>query len=96
MATNCQSKISPLEEILRVAATEAGIYRNHLRHLLRLISQRSELLEADKKVIAATSPIRLNPFQPYQLHSMGLVHLPKNDVTPRCNLYRQYFLDQLN
>jgi hypothetical protein len=26
---------------------------------------------------------------------MGLIHLEGNDITPRCDLYRKYFLDRL-
>ena len=85
-----------LKEILQKAATEAGIYRNHLLHLLRLLRKRPELSEMYKKVIAATSPIRLGSFQAYKLHSMGLVHLQENNVTPRCNLYQQYFIERLD
>ena len=85
-----------LKEILQKAATEAGIYRNHLLHLLRLLRKRPELLEAYKKVVAANNSIPLDPLQAYKLHSMGLVHLQENDVTPRCNLYQQYFIERLN
>ena len=85
-----------LEEILLTATTEAGIYRDHLRHLLRLIHQRSELLEAYRQVVTAAHPIRLDSFQAYKLHSMGLVHREMNAVKPSCNLYRQYFIAQIN
>jgi len=31
----------------------------------------------------------------FKLHSLGLVHLQGNYVTPRFNLYRQYFYERL-
>ncbi|MEM9276629.1 MAG: AAA-like domain-containing protein [Cyanobacteria bacterium P01_F01_bin.143] len=88
---------SSLEEILQIAATEAGIYCDHLRYLLSLISERPKLLEAYRKIIAATNPIRLNSFQTYQLHSIGLVYIERDGCCrPFCNLYRQYFIEQIN
>lgn len=89
------NKNTSLEEVIKIATTEAGIYRNHLRHLLRLISLRSELLEVFKTVITASNSVRLDSLQNYKLHSMGLVHLQANDVVPRCKLYQQYFVDRL-
>jgi len=33
----------------------------------------------------------LDSIQIYQLHSLGLVQIQKNEVIPRCLLYREYF-----
>jgi serine/threonine-protein kinase len=52
-------------------------------------------MEAVKYMVASTAPVRLESVQAFQLHSMGLVNLEGNDVTPRCELYRQYFKDRL-
>ncbi len=84
-----------LEQLLKDAPTEAGIYRNHLRQQLLSLEQRPELVEALKHVVTTTSSVRLETTQAYQLLSMGLVKLKGNDVQPRCNLYRQYFCDRL-
>ncbi len=84
-----------LTQLLQVAPTEAGPYGDHLRRHLWNLEQRPELVEAVKRVIAATSPVRLEPVQAFQLHSMGLMQLQGNDVVPRCNLYRQYFEERL-
>jgi len=84
-----------LEQVLQDAATEAGIYGNHLRRHWSVIQQHSELAEALKKVVKATTSVRLKPMQAYKLHRMGLVHLAGNEVTIACNLYRQYFCDRL-
>lgn len=83
-----------LEQLLQTAATEAGIYGNHVRRYWSIIQQDSELAEALKKVVIATGKVRLEPMQGYKLHSMGLVHLTGNEVTISCNLYHQYFCDR--
>jgi predicted acylesterase/phospholipase RssA len=80
-----------LESILQAAATEEGIYANHLRRYWNIIQQYPELVEAFKKVVIATGNVRLETMQAYQLNSMGLVHLVGNEVRITCELYRQYF-----
>ena len=80
-----------LSELLHKAPTEAGPLSNHLRRHLRNLEQQSELAAALKMVIEATAPVRLESLEVFKLHSMGLVHLEGNEVTPRCELYRQYF-----
>lgn len=91
-------KINPsfkLDKILYFAATEAGIYSNHLRHYWNLLQKDSEVLDAFKKVVFATDKVRLETMQAYQLHRIGLVHLFANEVTIACSLYRQYFAERL-
>ena len=80
-----------LEQLLRDAPTEAGIYSNHLRRHLETLQQASELAQALKKVVASPEPVELDSMQIYKLHSMGLVQRQDNQVMPRCNLYREYF-----
>ena len=80
-----------LEQILETAATEAGIYRNHLRRHLSVVQQYPELKQALKEIVTATSPVLVESNLAYKLDSMGVVHRSGNKVTPRCNLYRQYF-----
>jgi AAA-like domain len=77
-----------LEEVLAKAATEEGIYRNHLRRLWGIIQQQPTLKEALKKVVTKSQSVRIDPFQ---LYSLGLVKIEDNNAIPRCNLYRQYF-----
>ncbi|MBD2537646.1 AAA-like domain-containing protein [Coleofasciculus sp. FACHB-SPT36] len=84
-----------LEQLLQTAPTEAGIYRNHLRKHLSHLLQHPELAIAFKKVVTATSSVRLDSESTYKLHSMGLVNLQGNELTIQCNLYRQYFCDRL-
>ncbi|MDZ7952433.1 AAA-like domain-containing protein [Nostoc sp. DedQUE09] len=84
-----------LDLLLQKAPTEAGPYSDHLRRHLWNLEQHPELAAAIKKVVAATSPVRLNSIECFKLLSMGLLQQQGNDVTPRCNLYRQYFRDRL-
>ena len=74
------NKSLTLEEILQTAATEAGIYRHHLRHYWNMISKHSELADTLKKVVMAADKLALEPMQAYKLHSMGLVHLSGNEA----------------
>lgn len=85
-----------LTQLLATAPTDAGLYGDHLRRHLWNLSQHSELATALKKVVVADSPIQLEPIQGFKLHSMGLVNLQGNEVTPRCDLYCQYFRLRLN
>jgi transcriptional regulator with XRE-family HTH domain len=84
-----------LEEILRTAATDAGIYGAHLRgHLLNL-KQYPELRAAMAKVVAASSPVSIDSILAFKLHSLGLVQWEENQVKPSYRLYAEYFRDRL-
>ncbi|HBB35079.1 MAG TPA: molecular chaperone Tir [Cyanobacteria bacterium UBA9273] len=85
-----------LEELLQRAPTEAGLYSDHLRRHLWNLQQHPELVAAIQEVVTATAPVRLESAAAFKLHSMGLVHFHGNEVTPRCDLYRQYFRDRLS
>lgn len=80
-----------LDNLLETAATDAGIYGDHLRQYLWNLQQHPELFTATKKMISATEAIQLDSLQAFKLHSMGLVNFQGNAVTMRCSLYRQYF-----
>lgn len=84
-----------LPELARSAATEAGIYGDHLRRHLWNLRQHSELKSAFSRVVNSDDPVELESILAFKLHSLGLVHLQGNDVTPRFNLYRQYFKERL-
>lgn len=85
-----------LAELLSAAPTEAGPYGDHLRRHLWNLEQHPELAAALRRSVASPTPVRLKSLQAFQLHSMGVVNLQGNDVTPRCDLYRRYFCDRLN
>jgi AAA-like domain len=84
-----------LAEWLRTAATEAGIYRNHLVGHLKLLEDYPALGTAMKMVVTTAGPVRLRAEEAFKLDSMGLVVRVENKVQPRCRLYRQYFRDRL-
>ena len=85
-----------LEKLLETAPTDSGLYSDHLRRHLWNLERHPELAIALKKVVDANSPVQLSSMQGFKLHSMGLVNLPGNYVTPRCDLYRQYFRVRLS
>ncbi|MBD1835621.1 AAA-like domain-containing protein [Cyanobacteria bacterium FACHB-472] len=84
-----------MEQLLETAPTEAGLYDDHLRRHLWNLQQHRELAAAFAKVVTADVPVELESVTAFKLHSMGLVQLQGNYVTPRFDLYRQYFSDRL-
>lgn len=84
-----------LPQLLETAPTDGGLYSDHLRRHLWNLSQHPELVAALYKAVCAESPLQLESIPGFKLHSMGLVHLRGNEVTPRCNLYREYFRTRL-
>ncbi|KYC39203.1 hypothetical protein WA1_31135 [Scytonema hofmannii PCC 7110] len=84
-----------LEQLLAIAPTEEGLYRDHLLHHLSKLEKNKELLTAMKEVVDASKPVRIKAGYASQLHSKGLVKYTGNYVQPLCNLYRQYFRDRL-
>ena len=84
-----------LDDLLREAATEAGLYGDHLRRHLWNLEHHSDLAIAVQQLVATPGAVRLPSVQGFQLHSMGLVDLLGNDVRFRSELYRAYFSDRL-
>ena len=84
-----------LEEFLKTAPTESGIYRSHLVGHLRTLEKNPVLGAAMKTVVLSETPVRLDSEAGFKLDSMGLVVRVNNQVQPRCRLYRQYFRDRL-
>lgn len=80
-----------IAELAQTAATESGIYGDHLRRHLWNLRQHPELITAYSRVVASPESVELESILAFKLHSLGLVHLQGNDVTPRFELYRQYF-----
>ncbi|MCJ8279187.1 MAG: AAA-like domain-containing protein, partial [Rivularia sp. ALOHA_DT_140] len=84
------AKIS-FDDLLLSATTEAGIYSNHLRYLLDILRSAPDLIKALQRVVNSTVGVELDSIEIYKLHSLGLVIREDNHVTPRCQLYRDYF-----
>lgn len=88
-------KEATLDRLLLEAATEAGIYHNHLGQHLKQLERYEELTAAFAEVVKSNEAVLLKPEQAFKLQSMGLVTLKGNLARPRCDLYRQYFRDRL-
>lgn len=88
-------KQQTLEELFSLADTETSPFSNHLRRHLWHLQKQPHLVAALQTVLNSATPVRLDFVEMFKLHSMGLVHLRGNKVTPRCELYRQYFSDRL-
>ncbi len=91
-------KASPDETLaafLNTAPTQSGIYRNHLQSIWNQLTQHSDLEAAFSSVITSSEPVSLPPTLAYQLQSMGLIKLAGNVAQVSCQLYLQYFLDNL-
>lgn len=83
-------QLEQLEHFLSMAVTETEITK-YLKQHLDDLQQDSELLESFKKVVTANDPVQVNLDYADQLYNLGLVEMQGNSVTPRYELYRQYF-----
>ncbi|BAB74495.1 AAA-like domain-containing protein [Anabaena sp. FACHB-709] len=83
------------KQLIQTAATDAGIYSNHLHRHLRSLQEHPQLAAAYEEVIRSSNPVELEQILAFKLHSMGLVKLQGNQVISSCELYRQYFEDAL-
>ena len=84
--------VAALEE---TAATESGIYSDHLRRHLYVLRDYPELAEAFRQVVSKSRPVEIDAEVSFKLESMGLVQLSGNEASPRCEVYREYFRDHL-
>lgn len=84
-----------LEQFLQAAPTQSGIYRNHLQEVWHQLKENPELETAFYSVICTEQSIPVEPTLAYQLQSMGLIKLIGNVAQVTCQLYRQYFLANL-
>ncbi|MFB2977788.1 AAA-like domain-containing protein [Microseira sp. BLCC-F43] len=84
-----------LEELLRTAPTQAGIYSHHLRGHWAILREDRELADALERAIAANESVQLDAIAAYKLESMGLVRLEGNLARVSCELYRLYFRQQI-
>jgi len=83
-----------LEELVTTAATDTGIYSDHLHRHLWNLQQHPELAAACQQTLSTTEPVELEQVNGFKLHSMGLIKLKGNRVTLSCDLYRRYFQDK--
>ncbi|NEO98113.1 MAG: hypothetical protein F6K58_05335 [Symploca sp. SIO2E9] len=87
-----------LDQVLAEAATEAGLYGDHLRRHLRNLEQDPDLTRAFCEVLYAegNKPVQLKPMPAKYLERLGLVKLQGNFAVLRCQLYCDYFRHRLS
>lgn len=84
-----------INQIIREAVTDTGIYRDHLRDRLVTLNRFPKLAAAYKRVVQSSEPVTLDTITAYELESMGLVKLKENQTVAMCQLYQLYFRDRL-
>ncbi|WZF15877.1 AAA-like domain-containing protein [Nostoc sp. UHCC 0302] len=85
-----------LEQFLKVAPTDEGLFRGFLHPYLSLLEEDKLLKAAMKKVIESDIPVKLDSAQSFKLRSLGLIKFKGNEVQCLCNLYRLYFRERLS
>lgn len=83
-------------DLLRDAATETGLFRDHLRGQWWHLHQRQELVPAFAEVVKTPETMSLDATIGFKLHSLGLVTLNGNLAQVRCDLYRRYFRERFD
>ncbi|MGB0563190.1 MAG: AAA-like domain-containing protein [Spirulinaceae cyanobacterium] len=78
-------------ELMAGAATDTGIYHDHLHRHLGRLEEFPALRQAFAQVLQADRSVELPQVAAFRLQSMGLVQLVNNQVTVSCALYRKYF-----
>jgi len=81
-------------ELLKYAATDNGIYSQHLANYLDIFQNNPELIKTFQPIICGQENIKKNiknRIRIHQLEALGLIKLDGNFVVPRCRLYSDYF-----
>lgn len=84
-----------LENFLKTALTENGIYRHYLQNYLLLLNSEPALKAALSQVVIANKNVQINPLAACKLEALGLIQLKDNLASISCELYRLYFQKQL-
>lgn len=90
-----KDEVKSLNLLLEQAPTEAGIYNSHLRTYLSILQEDVQLKSIFCKLVAANSPMKIDPLITYKLQSLGLIYLDGDNASIACELYRLYFQRQL-
>ncbi|BAZ13526.1 hypothetical protein NIES4071_53650 [Calothrix sp. NIES-4071] len=85
-----------LEQFLKAAPTDEGLFGDFLYHYLLLLEDDELLKTAMQQVIKSDMPVKLDSVQAFKLRSMGLIEPLGNKVQSLCNLYRLYFQERLS
>lgn len=84
-----------LDAVLATAATDEGLFADHLRHLLWHVQCRPVLCKAVVQVMETSEAVRVDTEVGFKLVSLGLVEQQGNDVRAARELYRRYFAGRL-
>ncbi len=82
-------------ELMANAASETGLYRDHLRGQWWHLHQRPELVPAFAAIVNSETGVPVEATIGFKLHSLGLISLQGSVARVRCELYRRYFGDRL-
>lgn len=90
-------KIENLDEILKKASTESGIYSEFLRQQIHLLKQKSDLdlINVFKSVATSYKAVKLNNDQRTRLRDLGFIRENNNEISPLYKLYSLYFKDYI-
>ena len=78
-------------ELLKISDTAEGPFNRHLRYQLHNLQDCPELATEFRNCISSQNPIEIQIDCALRLHRIGLIMFHGNLVSPRCNLYRNYF-----
>ncbi|WP_298612176.1 AAA-like domain-containing protein [uncultured Thermosynechococcus sp.] len=84
------------QELIANAASETGLYRDHLRRQWWHLQQQEDLAPAFREILKAENGRVVDSTIGFKLHSLGLITLEGNFAQVRCDLYRRYFGDRLH
>ena len=81
--------------LVQEAATESGIYIDHLRGILKAVDDHPELGGALRQLVSSAEPVKLRSEEAFKLESLGVAVPEGNGERPRCHLYATYLADRL-
>ncbi len=84
-----------IEQLLKEAATESGIYRQDLHRQWDRLQQSPNLLYSLQEIIKHTDLTTLEIITAYRLESLGLIKRTGNQAEIFCPLYQIYFENRL-
>lgn len=84
-----------LHNILETATKPTGIYRQHLQQCLATLRSDPDLTDTYYQVVSSRQGAAMDAISAYRLERLGLVKFEEGLVQPSCELYRQYFCEQL-
>jgi hypothetical protein len=84
-----------LNQILKNATNDSGIYGQYLREYLETFAENSELMQVFKQILTSNTPVKLAGKSIYQLERMGLIYQNDSGIIPSYRLYKEYFQQHL-